>query len=91
MLTLPFRFVDFASLPCFTGIWEFATTPARRNALQQAYAQFVKLYTADLTLPGPYLQARDTDNVDATKQAGMTVGSSSGYLYVDFPTSKLFV
>jgi hypothetical protein len=83
--------VDFASVPTFTGIWEFATTQARRNVLQQAYAQFVQLYTADLSLPGPYVQARSSDNVDPSKQAGMTVGDGNGHITIDFPTSEPFV
>lgn len=63
-LTVIFRFVEFGSTPAFVGLWEFASTPQRRTVLQQAYAQFIQLYAADLSLPGPYLRARLTDAVN---------------------------
>jgi hypothetical protein len=90
MLMLSFRFVDFGPAPIFIGIWEFATTQARRTVLQQAYAKFVQLYTADLTLPGPYLQARNTSNFN-DRQISMSVGSPSTIMVADFPMRKLFV
>lgn len=88
ILTSTSRFVDFGSLPAFVGIWELASTPARRNTLQQAYAQFVQLYTADLSLPGPYLHARLTDAIDPSKEATIAVGDVGHYVAFYFPASK---
>ncbi|KAI0091169.1 hypothetical protein BDY19DRAFT_934228 [Irpex rosettiformis] len=84
------EFVDFGSLPCFVGLWEFASTQARRDALKNAYAQFVKLYTADLTLPGPYLEARLTTNFDDSKNAPISVGSTGyeGHIIIKYPTTR---
>ncbi|KAI0091170.1 hypothetical protein BDY19DRAFT_686686 [Irpex rosettiformis] len=84
------EFVDFGSLPCFVGLWEFASTQARRDALKNAYAQFVKLYTADLTLPGPYLEARSTTNFDDSKNAPISVGSTGyeGNIIIKYPVAR---
>ncbi|KAI0696461.1 MAC/Perforin domain-containing protein [Cytidiella melzeri] len=84
------EFVDFGSLPCFVGIWEFATSQARRDELQRAYAQFVTLYTQDLSMPGPYLHARLSDNFDDNKDACLSVGTDgeSGHVVLKFPTTR---
>jgi hypothetical protein len=95
MLISSSRFIDFGSLPCFTGIWEFATTQARRDELQSAYTQFVATYTADLGFPGPYVQARsDLDSAFAgpLKFPGMGIpGPNNNYIRIYFPASKFLV
>ncbi|KAI0689992.1 hypothetical protein BC835DRAFT_210307 [Cytidiella melzeri] len=82
------EFIDFASLPCLTGLWEFASTPARRDELQEAYAQFVTLYAQDLTLPGPFLRARINKDLDASLRASIVVGASGGYINYEFPGNR---
>jgi hypothetical protein len=91
MLTLLFRFVDFGPTPIFVGIWEFATTQARRTQLQQAFPKFVQLYAADLSIPGPYLQARNTKNFNDNRRVWMNVRNSNTIVVADFPMRKLFV
>ncbi|KAI0700905.1 MAC/Perforin domain-containing protein [Cytidiella melzeri] len=66
-------FVEFGSLPCFTGIWELSDDKDRRETLQKAYANYVKLYAQELELPGPYVEARLNTNYDDKKDAYMTV------------------
>ena len=86
-LTVIFRFVEFGSTPAFVGLWEFASTPPRRTALQQAYAQFVQLYAADLSLPAPYLRARLTSatNPDQLVQYIYTRDDNVFRLDITFP------
>jgi hypothetical protein len=92
MLTSLSRFVDFGSLPCFTGIWEFATTQARRDVLQNAYTQFVSTYTADLGFPGPYVQVRMYLDDDFSSHPGMILADPTGnFITMDFPPSRLFI
>ena len=88
LLIIP-RFVDFGSSPCFLGLWELASTTARVNQLKEAYAQFVKLYSADLSLPGPYLEARSTTTFDSSKDAPMSVGKTGyeGHVNFNYPIS----
>ncbi|KAI0684450.1 MAC/Perforin domain-containing protein [Cytidiella melzeri] len=78
-------FVDFGSLPCFTGLWEFASTPERRDVLQKAYAQFVTLYAQDLTAHGPFLRARLTQDFDSSKSADVTVVDIGHFIKYNFP------
>ncbi|KAI0703826.1 hypothetical protein BC835DRAFT_1317756 [Cytidiella melzeri] len=67
------EFVDFRSLPCFTSIYEFATTTERRGVLENAYTEFEKQYANSLALPGPYLKARLTKNIDMARVAYLKV------------------
>ncbi|KAF9030960.1 hypothetical protein BDZ89DRAFT_1132088 [Hymenopellis radicata] len=84
------EFVDFGSLPSFTGLWEFASTPARRDVLQQAYTTFIKLYAKDLTLPGPFVRARFTQALDTSKTASMSVAPNhSGHINLTFPANRV--
>jgi hypothetical protein len=85
------RFVEFGSMPCFVGLWELATQPDRRKVLQDAYTVFVNTYTQDLELPGPYLRARFTTNIDETKNAYMSIKQHSAHVYLNFPRSKLII
>ncbi len=84
------RFVDFGSLPCFIGIWEFASTQERRDTLKTAFAQFVKLYTQDLSLSGPYLHARSNNSLLDTNRAQISVGSTgkAGFMTIHSPPGK---
>jgi hypothetical protein len=84
-----YRFVDFGSKPCFVGLWELATKPERRKVLQDAYTVFVNTYATDLELPGPYLRARFTANIDEAKTAYMSINRNTQYLHLNFPRSKL--
>ncbi|KAI0682376.1 hypothetical protein BC835DRAFT_1424502 [Cytidiella melzeri] len=79
-------FVDFGPLPCFVGIWELATTQARRDALQTAYTQFTTYYTQDLSLPGPYLHARQSEDFDGEEDAFMGIGI--GHIVIKFPATR---
>ncbi|KAI0685525.1 hypothetical protein BC835DRAFT_516999 [Cytidiella melzeri] len=81
------EFVDFGSLPCFTGLWEFASTPERRTALQQAYTQFVMLYAQDLTVPGPFLRARLTQDVNDSQDAFVKL-DGGGIVTYTFPRNR---
>ncbi|KAI0684447.1 hypothetical protein BC835DRAFT_1310575 [Cytidiella melzeri] len=81
------EFVEFGSLPCLTGLWEFASTPARRDVLQKAYAQFVTLYGQDLTLPGPFLRARLTGDNDESKDAYASVDGGN-FINYKFPANR---
>ena len=89
-LTATIRFVEFGSTPAFVGLWEFASTPQRRTVLQQAYAEFIRLYTADLSLPGPYLRARLAGATDPNQRPTLryTVGNTTWGLTLFFPAGK---
>ncbi|KAI0690007.1 hypothetical protein BC835DRAFT_1418097 [Cytidiella melzeri] len=81
------EFVDFGSLPCLTGLWEFASTPERRDILQEAYTDFVTRYAQDLTLPGPFLRARITQDMAASLTASILV-DDGGYINYEFPGNR---
>ncbi|KAI0684449.1 hypothetical protein BC835DRAFT_1422312 [Cytidiella melzeri] len=80
-------FVDFGSLPCLTGLWEFASTPERREVLQKAYAQFVTLYAQDLIVPGPFLRARLTGDNDESKDAYAS-DDGGNFINYKFPANR---
>ncbi|KAI0685508.1 hypothetical protein BC835DRAFT_1421152 [Cytidiella melzeri] len=77
------EFVDFGT-NCLTGLWEFASTQARRDVLEKAYGQYVTLYTKDLGVPGPFLKARRTEDYDDSKEAYAKAGDNS-YVTYKFP------
>ncbi|KAI0812731.1 MAC/Perforin domain-containing protein [Irpex lacteus] len=79
------EFVDFGSSPCLVGLWELASTPARRDELEKAYAQYVEEYKADLEMPGPYLKARLTTDI---VEAGAAISYALGSVSLRFPTSR---
>ncbi|KAI0341969.1 hypothetical protein BDW22DRAFT_223056 [Trametopsis cervina] len=41
------EFVEFGSEPCFSGIWELASTKERQETLKNAYPTFVRQYSHD--------------------------------------------
>ena len=82
------RFIDFGSLPCFIALSELASTEARRKALRQGYAQYVKLYAKDLESPGPYLRARVTKDLDEKLEAYLAVNEKGSFITIKFPTSQ---
>ena len=44
----------------------------------------MKLYSADLSLPGPYLEARSTTTFDSSKDAPISVGKTGYEAHVNF-------
>ncbi|KAI0682377.1 hypothetical protein BC835DRAFT_1478658 [Cytidiella melzeri] len=78
------EFVDFGSGTSLTAIWEFASTEYRRNALEGEYARFVALHAQNLTLPGPFLTAHFTEDVDTSKSAWVWI-DSGGEIDYTFP------
>ncbi|KAI0087156.1 MAC/Perforin domain-containing protein [Irpex rosettiformis] len=82
------EFIDFGSLPCFVALSELASTESRRQTLREGYAQYVQLYAKDLELPGPYLRARVSNDLDENLEAYLTVGESGGYVTIKFPTNR---
>ena len=83
------RFIDFGSLPCFIALSDLASTETRRKALREGYAQYVKLYTKDLELPGPYLRSRHTTDYDKNLDRGVFVGEyEAGLVTLKYPTSE---
>ena len=91
-LTLkPVRFIDFGSLPCFVALSELASTEARRQVLRKGYAQYVQLYAKDLELPGPYLRARLSNDLNENLRASLMVGGGGGYININFPFSEFMM
>jgi hypothetical protein len=82
------RFVEFGSSPAFIGLWELAATPERRDKLYHAHKRYVELYAQNLSVPGPYLTARLTNDFDASKDTMMSVENNELYVVMKFPTSK---
>ncbi|KAI0683226.1 hypothetical protein BC835DRAFT_1423503 [Cytidiella melzeri] len=82
------EFVEFGSLPCFQGIWELAPTRERRQELQEAFPVYVKLYSRDLQLPGPYVEARLSRAFDEEKNAWFGHGDPKQYLAVKFLSNR---
>ncbi|KAI0341931.1 hypothetical protein BDW22DRAFT_219508 [Trametopsis cervina] len=82
------EFVDFGSDPCFTGLWEFASTPERQQTLKNAYPQFIKLYSKDLELPGPYLEARLTSTFDDSQNAYISLKDNTGHVTLKYPPGE---
>lgn len=84
------RFVDFGSNSSFVGLWDLASTPERRDDLLKAYPTFLRLHSRDLSLPGPYIHARTSNNFDEKKQAYMTT-SPGFHIKIKFPPSMLYL
>ncbi|KAH7904771.1 MAC/Perforin domain-containing protein [Hygrophoropsis aurantiaca] len=55
------QLVDFGSTPCLTGLWEFASTPQRRDVLAEAFKKFASGNGNKLGLPGPYVRVREAE------------------------------
>ena len=55
--------------------------------LREGYAQYVQLYAKDLELPGPYVRARLSNDLDTNLEAGLQ-SSTSGFNTIKFPTSE---
>ncbi|KAI0341925.1 hypothetical protein BDW22DRAFT_1345703 [Trametopsis cervina] len=82
------EFVDFGSDPCFTGLWELASTAERTQTLKNAFPQFIKLYAKDLELPGPYLEARLTSTFDYNQNAYISVSHNTGHVTLMYPPAR---
>ncbi|KAI0683623.1 hypothetical protein BC835DRAFT_1423177 [Cytidiella melzeri] len=77
------EFIEFGPSPCLRGLWEFASTPDRRNVLKQAYETCVTNFNPHLGIAGPYLKARET--LDTTGSASVIVASSGSWIYYEYP------
>ncbi|KAI0685506.1 hypothetical protein BC835DRAFT_1421150 [Cytidiella melzeri] len=77
------EFIEFGPSPCLRGLWEFASTPDRRNLLKQAYETCVTNFNPHLGIAGPYLKARKT--FDTTGAASVIVASSGSWIYYEYP------
>lgn len=84
------RFIDFGSLPCFIALSELASTETRRQALRKGYTQYLKLYTKDLELPGPYLSARSTKEYNLNLNSGAWVVGPLDSISISYPVSESY-
>ncbi|KAI0341912.1 hypothetical protein BDW22DRAFT_1429431 [Trametopsis cervina] len=79
------EFVELGSRTSFRGIWELATTKDRQDALKDACAGFVQLAAKDLSIHGPFVEARLSNSFDYSINAYISVNNNTGHIALMYP------